>query len=121
MTYVSRQFGQMGFDVLAGPIPVAQCFNDKAVAQIMNAWAVVIGRLAQSDLVGQADKPTAHDPPGQASALLGKQEAWALGMRADLVPQTPIPLESFSGGRVDGDPAGLIEFGLANPQSLFKK
>jgi hypothetical protein len=31
---------------------VAQGFNDKAVAQIMNAWAVVIGGLAQSDLVG---------------------------------------------------------------------
>jgi len=27
-------------------------FHDKAVAQIMNAWAMVIGGLAQSDLVG---------------------------------------------------------------------
>ena len=52
MTEVSRQFGQMGFDVLAGTIPVAQGFNDKAVAQIMNAGAVVVSRLAQSDLVG---------------------------------------------------------------------
>jgi hypothetical protein len=42
----------MGFDVLAGTIPVAQGCNDKAVAQIMNAGAVVIGWLAQSDWVG---------------------------------------------------------------------
>jgi hypothetical protein len=42
----------MNFDVLAGPVPVAQRPNDKAVAQIMKARTVVIGWLAQSHLTG---------------------------------------------------------------------
>ena len=67
---VSRQFRQMGFDVLVGSVPVAQRPNDKAMAQVVNARALVIGGPTQADLMGQADEPAACNPIGQAGALL---------------------------------------------------
>ena len=39
-----------------------------------------------------------------------------MGMREEMVSQASIPLESCSGGGVDGDPARLVKLGLAHLQ-----
>jgi hypothetical protein len=52
VTDVCRQLGQVSLNVPVGRIPIKQGLNDKAVAQIMNARAIVVRRLAQSDLMG---------------------------------------------------------------------
>jgi hypothetical protein len=52
VTDVGGQFGQVSLNVPAGPIPITQGLNDKAVAQIMNTRAAVVRWLAQSDPMG---------------------------------------------------------------------
>ena len=50
--HYGTSFGQVSLNVPVGPIPITQGLNDKAVAQIMNARAAVVRRLAQSDPMG---------------------------------------------------------------------
>ena len=116
---VSGQFGQVCFDVLTRLVPVAQCRDDKAVAQIMNPGTVVVGGLAQSDAVRQPDEPIACAPPRQPSALFREQETGTLGVRTEPIPQTAILPEGLCAGGVQRDPARLVEPGLTNFQEAL--
>src|SRR5262249_36684722 len=116
MADVGGKFRQMRIDVFIRPVPIAQGLDHEAVTQVVNPWAGMVGRPTQPDLMRYLDEPPPRNPVGQTSALLRKEEAWALGMREDSIPQASILLEFVSCGGVEWHPARFIELSLADFQ-----
>jgi len=71
----------------------------------METGATVVGGLAQSGLMRDADEPIAHRAIDQSGTPFRDKEAGAYAVRANLIPEPFIPSERLSGGRVEGDQA----------------
>ena len=56
------------------------------MAKIVQSWPSTVAGLAEADLVRQCDKRPSNAPFGQAAAVLGDKEAWAVRGAAQTIP-----------------------------------
>src|ERR1700723_596959 len=74
MTEICGQNRQGAFRILVRPIPRYQSVRCKSVPHVMQAWTVIIGDAAQTDLPGQCIKSSMDVSAVKTIALAGNEQ-----------------------------------------------
>src|SRR5580692_9059673 len=93
--------------------------NSKSMTKIVEARALVIGRLAQADLTRQVIKRPTHCGKIQAAAVIVDKETGRRCAAQEPITASGVIGNDFASGSVEWDQASLAELGLADGENAL--
>src|ERR1017187_8347726 len=121
MSKIRRKHRQKTIHRLAPAIPVEQCLNGKAMTHVVETWASMSARRAQSDLSRKAQKDPVDMRAAQSGAAAGhkkvRQLRPGLQVREEVIAVFHECRKHLECGRVQGYQTRLAELRVLDGQN----